>query len=173
MRSDKYGQIILTEQDAFTALYSGKTKDLKDILFDTSAEITKFNQSIKSNYDDFGPLNVYKESEDSLDFFDEANQCTWFMPEEYQKFPIHQWLLDQCNTEIEKNRVDEELTLFIQHGMFDLLFYLKYLVDTMRSNNIVWGVGRGSSVASYVLYLLGIHKINSIKYNLDIHEFLK
>ena len=57
--------------------------------------------------------------------------------------------------------------------MFDLLSYLKYLVDTMRENNIVWGVGRGSSVASYVLYLIGIHKIDSIKYNLDIHEFLK
>jgi DNA polymerase III alpha subunit len=43
----------------------------------------------------------------------------------------------------------------------------------MRSNNIVWGVGRGSSVASYVLYLLGVHKVDSIKYGLDIREFLK
>ena len=57
--------------------------------------------------------------------------------------------------------------------MIDLLYYLKYLVDTMRKNNIVWGVGRGSSVASYVLYLIGIHRIDSIKYNLDINEFLK
>jgi DNA polymerase III alpha subunit len=43
----------------------------------------------------------------------------------------------------------------------------------MHQNNVVWGVGRGSSVASYVLYLLGVHKIDSLKYNLDIHEFLK
>jgi DNA polymerase III alpha subunit len=57
--------------------------------------------------------------------------------------------------------------------MFDLLFYLKYLVDTLRENKVVWGVGRGSSVASYVLYLIGIHKIDSIKYDLDITEFLK
>ena len=85
----------------------------------------------------------------------------------------HQWLIDQCKTEEERTRVDEELTLFIQHGMFDLLFYLKYLVDTMRENNIVWGVGRGSSVASYVLYLIGVHKVDSIKYQLDINEFLK
>ena len=67
----------------------------------------------------------------------------------------------------------QELELFFQHGMVEVLIYLKYLVDTMRSNNIVWGVGRGSSVASYCLYLLGIHKVNSLKYNLDIHEFLK
>jgi DNA polymerase III alpha subunit len=53
------------------------------------------------------------------------------------------------------------------------LFYLKYLVDTLRENKILWGVGRGSSVASYVLYLIGVHKIDSLKYNLDIAEFLK
>jgi DNA polymerase III alpha subunit len=174
MRTDKYGQVIFNSIDAFNALYAGKIKDINTVLFDPSTDIEKFNQSIKDNYDRFCTLNTYKEDPFmGIDMFDEANQCTWFMPEEYQKFPIHQWLLDQCNTEIEKNRVDEELTLFIQHGMFDLLFYLKYLVDTMRENQIVWGVGRGSSVASFVLYLLGVHKINSIKYNLDIREFLK
>jgi len=173
MRTDKYGQVIVNANDAFTALYSGKIKDLSNILFEPGTDVEKFNQSIKDNYNDFGTLNTYKESGDSIEFFDEANQCTWFMPDEYQKFPIHEWLYEQCSTEEERIRVDEELTLFIQHGMFDLLFYLKYLVDTMRANNIVWGVGRGSSVASYVLYLLGIHKVNSIKYNLDIHEFLK
>jgi len=50
---------------------------------------------------------------------------------------------------------------------------LKYLVDTLRKNNVIWGVGRGSSVASYVLFLLGVHKIDSLYYNLDIEEFLK
>jgi len=43
----------------------------------------------------------------------------------------------------------------------------------MRRNNIVWGLGRGSSTASYVLYLLGVHKINSLYYDLSIEEFLK
>jgi len=82
-------------------------------------------------------------------------------------------LYSLCNTQDQRDRVDIELELFIQHGMYDLLHYLKYLVDFMRERNIVWGVGRGSSVASYVLYLIGIHKIDSIKYELDINEFLK
>jgi len=43
----------------------------------------------------------------------------------------------------------------------------------MRKNNLVWGVGRGSSVSSYLLYLIGVHKVDSYKYRLDIKEFLK
>ena len=50
---------------------------------------------------------------------------------------------------------------------------VKILVDVSKENNIVLGVGRGSSVASYILYLLGIHKVDSLAYNLDIKEFLK
>lgn len=175
MRSDQYGQIILNPDDAFKALYSGKIKKLDKVLFDNTAEIKQFNTAIKENFENVSLLKIFQEPTDfdSVEMFDEANQCTWFMPEEYLSFPIHQWLIDQCKTDEELARVDAELVLFIQHGMFDLLFYLKYLVDTMRTNKIVWGVGRGSSVASYVLYLLGIHKIDSIKYKLDIHEFLK
>jgi DNA polymerase III alpha subunit len=175
MRSDQYGQIVLTSNDAFAALYSGKIKSLDKILFDGAEEIKQFNTAVKENFENIPLLKIYQEPADidSQELFDEANQCTWFMPEEYHRFPIHQWLSDQCKTEEELARVDEELLLFIQHDMFDLLFYLKYLVDTMRANQIVWGVGRGSSVASYVLYLLGIHKVDSIKYKLDIHEFLK
>jgi DNA polymerase III alpha subunit len=69
--------------------------------------------------------------------------------------------------------VGKELLLYQKRDMFVLLQYLKYLVDTMRANNIVWGVGRGSSVASFVLFLLGVHKINSLYYDLPIEEFLK
>ena len=57
--------------------------------------------------------------------------------------------------------------------MIDVLRYLKYLVDTMRKHKIVWGVGRGSSVASYCLFLIGVHRVDSVLYQLDIKEFLK
>jgi DNA polymerase III alpha subunit len=70
-------------------------------------------------------------------------------------------------------RTEAELVEFDQRGMYPLLQYMIYLVDFMRENNIVWGVGRGSSVASYVLYLIGIHRINSIHFDLDWHEFLR
>jgi len=57
--------------------------------------------------------------------------------------------------------------------LFDLLKFLTYLVDVMRENNIIWGVGRGSSVSSFVLYKLGVHRIDSMYYKLEIDEFLR
>jgi DNA polymerase-3 subunit alpha len=70
-------------------------------------------------------------------------------------------------------RCGAELLRYVELDLLPLLQYLKYLVDTLRLNNIVWGVGRGSSVSSYVLYKIGVHKIDSLYYGLDYKEFLK
>jgi DNA polymerase-3 subunit alpha len=95
------------------------------------------------------------------------------MPNEYYILDIAAWVLDQCEGEAELQRAGEELLLFQERDAFMLLRYMKYLVDTMRANNVVWGVGRGSSVSSFVLFKLGVHKINSLYYDLDPREFLK
>jgi DNA polymerase III alpha subunit len=105
--------------------------------------------------------------------FDAANQNSWYMPQEYKDFDIAQYVLELCKTQEELQRVGQELLLYQDRNLFMLLRFMKYLVDTLRKNNIVWGVGRGSSVASFVLYLIGVHKINSLYYDLDITEFLK
>jgi hypothetical protein len=70
-------------------------------------------------------------------------------------------------------RCGKELLEYAARDLLPLLQYLKYLVDTMRQNNIVWGVGRGSSTASFVLYKIGVHRINSIEYQLPLEEFFK
>ena len=95
------------------------------------------------------------------------------MPKEYIDMDIAQFVLDQANGTAELQRAGQELILFQERGLFPLLRYLKYLVDTMRANNVVWGVGRGSSIASFVLFLLEVHRINSLYYDLSIDEFLK
>lgn len=98
----------------------------------------------------------------------------WFIPKEYQDLDIEAWIISQCPPwDPEATRVAQELELFQKHGMIPVLKAMKYVVDTLRANNVVWGVGRGSSVASYVLYLIGVHKIDSIKYKLPIEEFFK
>ncbi len=102
----------------------------------------------------------------------EINPKHWFIPDDY--YPnLTEMLYGMCETEEQRDRVSQELELFIKHGMYDVLHVMKYIVDTLRQNKIVWGVGRGSSVASYVLYLIGVHKIDSIKYKLPIEEFFK
>lgn len=172
MKTDNYGRVIISEQEAFDSLYSGKIKDLDGVFLESGVEA--YNQARKLNADRISELkNIDQETAESLELFDQLNQSNWFMPKEYKEFPLESWLLEQCKSEKEKIRVKEELDLFTKFKMVDLLFYLKYLVDTMREEKIVWGVGRGSSVASYVLYLIGVHRIDSIKYNLDITEFLK
>jgi DNA polymerase III alpha subunit len=118
-------------------------------------------------------LKVYTDLGIALDEFDEQRQSQWLFPKEYKDMDIAKWILEQCTSESELQRAGEELLLFQDRDMFILLKYLKYLVDTMRDNNIVWGVGRGSSVASFVLFLIGVHRINSLYYDLSIDEFLK
>ena len=95
------------------------------------------------------------------------------MPEEYKSLDIAEYTLSLCDSDAKLQRCGEELLLFQERNLFDLLRYLKYLVDTLRANRMIWGVGRGSSVASYVLYLLGVHRIDSMFYDLDAREFLR
>lgn len=105
--------------------------------------------------------------------FDQKNQQQWLMPDEYKEFDVAKYVLELCTTDAELQRVGNELLLYQERDLFNLLRYLKFLVDTMQQHNIIYGVGRGSSVASYVLYLLKVHRINSMYYDLDIGEFLR
>ena len=170
MMYDHFGQAHISTEDATELLYQNPDLDLSNILFDNPDQ---FNAAVKVLYSDFAPLREYALIGANLEQFDYRNQNTWHMPKEYTKLDIAQWVLNQCTTDAELQRVADELTLFQERDLFDLLRWLKYFVDTMRANKVVWGVGRGSSVASYVLYLIGVHKINSMYYDLDISEFLK
>lgn len=173
MKTTDLGQVILSEQDIFQGLYSGKITSLAGLNIDDRAVVEQFNAARKQNADPVPDLALFEQTIDNIEEFDSKNQENWFMGESYKDMDIAKWLVEQCTTAEELDRVGQELMLFVQHDMIEVLKYLKYLVDTMRQNNIVWGVGRGSSVASYCLYLLGVHKVNSIEYGLDIHEFLK
>lgn len=169
MKTDDYGQIILTENDLCDLYMRDPTRTIKNCLVDKQINL----DSIFLSDENLPILVEYVDTKLSLEEFDDLNQSQWQMPQEYYEIDIAKWVLDQCKTEEELQRAGEELLKFHDRGMFPLLQYLKYLVDTMRRNNIVWGVGRGSSVASYVLYLIGIHRINSLYYQLSVDEFLK
>ena len=172
MKVDEYGQVSITEAEAITALYNKTIENLDNVILDDADKVAQYNWARETNADRVPNLKTLTQLIDSVNEFDIRSQNTWFMPDEYKNMDIEEFLITQCPKENYK-RILEELTLFHQFNMIDVLRYLKYLVDTMRKHKIVWGVGRGSSVASYCLFLIGVHRVDSVLYQLDIKEFLK
>ena len=168
MKTDKYGQLIYNQNDLCELFLQDPTRTIKNALVDAVIEFDGF-----LSLENTPNLKQYQDIDTSLEDFDREKQNTWYLPDEYATMDIAKWVLDQCKSEPELQRAGQELLMFQERNMFMLLCYMKYLVDTMRRHNIVWGVGRGSSVSSYVLYLIGIHRINSLTYDLSIDEFLK
>jgi DNA polymerase III alpha subunit len=170
MITDKYGQVIVNEQDLCYAYLENPLREIKQCYVEHEIKFDPFLE-----LDNIPKLNKYDFNNllETVSEYDARLQSNWNMPEEYKNLDIAVWLLEKCSTDEQRQRVGQELLMYLDRNMFPLLQYLLYLVNTMRSNNIVWGVGRGSSVASYVLYLIGVHKIDSIFYSLDITEFLR
>jgi DNA polymerase III alpha subunit len=173
MRLDNLGIPVYSEQDVEDMIYTGQLQQLGLLLVDIAQDdIDRFNQHAKDN--NYIELSQYRPLDITQEEFDATLQSDWNMPDEYKQLDIEQWVIEQTPPwDPQSTRVSEELTAFKARNMLNLLRWMKYFVDTCRANNIVWGVGRGSSVASYVLYLIGVHKIDSIKYNLDWQEFLR
>ena len=176
MKYDEYGVAHCNSNDLVELLYQNPDLVIENFLVD---DPDQYNKAIRLLHSDLPKLKKYadyfadRDAFASVEEFDSHNQSNWFMPDEYKSLDIAEYILKLCSTDEELLRVQEELIMFQERNLFDLLRFLKYLVDTMRKHDIVWGVGRGSSVSSYVLYLIGVHKINSLSYDLDIKEFLK
>jgi|TARA_R110000744_G_scaffold64079_1_gene131955 DNA polymerase III alpha subunit len=151
-----------TEQQGIELLY--RNKDISDIVFEDPTLFNQFADQL-----DVEPLIL------------EANWSQDFnIPQHYKDIDVEEYVrrlipngVDRTDNAATSQRVEMELSLYKARNLYSILQLMIYIVDMMRKNSLVWGVGRGSSVASYVLYLIGIHKIDSIKYNLNIEEFLK
>ena len=171
MKTDELGIPRFSNKDLIDMIYSGHVDKCHVVLCDESDDVDLFNKAAKeqglSELTKYIPLEVTKND------FDGVLQSEWFMPDEYKNMDIYSYLEQRCETHEEINRVDKEFTEYDKRGMMPLLCYMVYLVDFMRENKIVWGVGRGSSVASYILYIIGVHKVNSIQYGLDFNEFMR
>jgi DNA polymerase III alpha subunit len=173
MKINKFGEMVLDEQDLCDAVMKGTPIwQIKNCVVDRTVDLEKTISTVKNpealmtwTFPDSSDIPVHE--------FDFKNQSNWFMPQEYKSMDIAEYVLDLCTTEQQLQRVGKELLMFQERGLFDLLKYFKYLVDVMTQNHVIWGVGRGSSVSSYVLYLLKVHRIDSLYYDLDPAEFLR
>jgi DNA polymerase III alpha subunit len=124
------------------------------------------------------PLTVKTENR-KLDF-------DWDIPEKYITLKLMPFLLGKLEKEIKSNktftdndiearitRVEDELEKYYKCNLNFLLRAAIYIVDIFREKNVVWGVGRGSACGSYILYLIGIHDIDSVYFDLDAGDFLR
>ena len=168
---NKYGQVILSSNGLRELLLQGKNISHTTVIADEEIELyNKYQDHLLKQKVIFSD----PPSEDmEFDEFQYARSEEWLIPKEYQDIDVLTWLLDKCSNQEEIDRVHTEYVLFEERDLTMLLRFFIYLVDYMRAKKFIWGVGRGSSVASYILFLIGVHRVNSIKYNLSITEYLK
>jgi len=104
------------------------------------------------------------------------------VPEPYKSLDVVAYIADRHTVLMRDKRSNEllareyrlanELREYENRGLFDVLRTIVYIINTLAETNTVWGVGRGSSVSSYVLYAIGVHDVDSFAYELDIVDFL-
>lgn len=172
MKQNKHGEMIFDQNDVIDLVMRDIDFDkISGMIVDQSVDL----ETAATMLDNVSKFIAYNELVETLttEEFDHRCQSRWFMPDCYRDLDIAEHVLGLCESDAELQRCGQELMMFQERGLFDLLRYLKYLVDVMTQHRLIWGVGRGSSTASFVLYKLGVHKINSLHYDLDPAEFLR
>jgi DNA polymerase III alpha subunit len=126
--------------------------------------------------------HVSKEKEIKVKTASRDISIEWTIPERFKNLDIfehlvkmHGELMADCDQqELDKRelRLCQEIYKFKQLGLDDVLRAVIWIINSLTTNNVVWGVGRGSSVSSYVLYVIGVHDVDSFQYGLNIDDFL-
>lgn len=111
---------------------------------------------------------------------------SWSLPKEWASLTIDQvqhLIVDKATDLIAKakysevqvakayTRIEQELKEIERRNMVDFLKTIMFVLETFKKNNICWGVGRGSSCASYILFILGLHVVDCIKFDVPMEEF--
>ena len=171
INTDKFGNALLSVKDGKEALLQGM--DIDFAVFDDLQEVDVYNKYTEQIMGYKTVIRCPENQDQDLNVYHRNHAADWNIPKYYKEIDPKEFILMLCTTRVEIDRVELEYTMFEERGLVPLLQFLIYIVDYMRKYDIVWGVGRGSSVASYSLYLLGVHKVDSLKYDLPIEEFLK
>lgn len=161
------GTVVCTEAALVEMLYGGL--EIADAVVEPSDDMEMFSRA--NQLLDAGlktPLISNSEIYGNVDWY-----SSWLTPDGYESINVLDHCISKCQTEQQRERVRSEISMFEERRMLPVLRHLIYLVDDLRSRNVLWGVGRGSSVSSYVLYLIGINRIDPLKFGLDVSEFLK
>lgn len=170
-RVDEWGRVIFPGDAVAELLLRGH--QLGELLIEPNAETQRFNRQCRERDKAAYCIPDIAQPNTTPEDAQRKRTATWLVPAPYCDLDVRKELLKRCQRPDEIERVNMEMDLFEPRGWIPLLRLLFYLVDDFRDRGVLWGVGRGSSVASYCLFLIGIHRIDAIAYNLSIREFLK
>lgn len=170
-KTDEWGRTVFSANGVIELMMQGV--DVSSIVVENTDLVNEYNKWC----DTFGKDDFKAETPTPLDVSPEEEHETrtnnWMISDDIKTINVREFLIDLCKDQEQIDRVNHEMDLFEERKLIPLLQLMMFLVDRFRTEKVVWGVGRGSSVASFVLYLIGIHKINPIKYGLDVKDFLK
>ena len=134
-------------------------------------DVAKFNAQVGEN----DQIKLITNESVALDF-------SWQLPEKYQQLDLEQYFADRY-LEVEYlypaideqlvalDRISVELTEISARGMEQFMRTIIYILDELKSHDVVWGVGRGSSCASYLLFIAGLHVVDCVKMDVSMDEF--
>jgi DNA polymerase III alpha subunit len=170
MKVDNVGQCVYSDTEAFNLIMQGI--DIDSIYIENSSRL---NETLKyyecNDFNHYIPIDAKDEES-----FHRLNQSLWKMPNEYLELDIADYLRGitslYSNSEY-LDRLEFELEKFEEYNLMDILRYMKYMVEVFEKKNVIWGIGRGSSVASLCLYLLGVHSVDPVMYDIKFDEFLE
>lgn len=166
------GESTLTKEALYDKILSASDVE-QCIIHDFDSEIT--------NYEKLKGIKFKYKKVPNTDF-----DTRFFIPDRYFSIDLEEYFFKRIKQrtpnynglsieEKEKRiiRVLDELDKYQQLFLSDVLRLGLFIVDTFKDNGVVWGSGRGSSCASYLLYLIELHDVDSVKYDLTIDEFLR
>lgn len=76
-------------------------------------------------------------------------------------------------SEEQEDRIIEELEYFDRTNNITFLIKCRELIDQFKEDGVVWGVGRGSSCASVVLFILEVNDIDPLRFDIPFSELSK
>ena len=138
IKINDFGDCVYSEDAVIDLLYADPDLDIAKI----PTEAEQYNKALAELDINLPRLPDKIERTGTVAEFDQTNYAEWHMLESYAGIDVKTYLLERCSTDAERERVAAEYTLFESKGFTKVLQFLIYFVDTLRANNVVWGVGR-------------------------------
>lgn len=118
-------------------------------------------------------------SHDGVQILNRITPESYQIPVEYLNIDLKEFVLakyretlsGEPESQIALARINTELGEIQKRGIESLFKTIIYVVDQFKKHQTVFGVGRGSSCACFILYVLGLNLVNPLKYDIPVDEF--